>query len=81
MVFKKLIVVDARSHLLGRLASVVAKELLSGQRVVRLLLFLVPIVFLFRVGVSDQVIVRSEETNISGSFFRNKRTFEFIFMF
>jgi len=32
--FEKLVVVDCRGHLLGRLASVVAKELLCGQRVV-----------------------------------------------
>merc|ERR1719188_2715703 len=32
--FEKQIVVDCRSHLLGRLASTVAKELLSGQHVV-----------------------------------------------
>ena len=50
-VFKKLVVVDARQHLLGRMASIVAKELLMGQEV---------------------VVVRSEETNISGSLFRNK---------
>eukprot|EP00897_Mesotaenium_endlicherianum_P002762 jgi/Mesen1/2513/ME000016S01866 len=30
----KLVVVDARHHMLGRLASIVAKELLNGQRVV-----------------------------------------------
>ena len=34
MVFEKLIVVDARDHMLGRLASIVAKELLQGQPVV-----------------------------------------------
>eukprot|EP00744_Colponema_vietnamica_P013385 GILI01018757.1.p2 GENE.GILI01018757.1~~GILI01018757.1.p2 ORF type:complete len:200 (+),score=45.39 GILI01018757.1:74-673(+) len=34
MVFQKVVVVDCRGHLLGRLASVIAKELLSGQRVV-----------------------------------------------
>ena len=34
MVFQKVVVVDARAHMLGRLASVVAKELLSGQKVV-----------------------------------------------
>lgn len=28
--FEKLIVIDARGHLLGRLASYVAKQLLSG---------------------------------------------------
>jgi large subunit ribosomal protein L13Ae len=32
--FEKEIVVDGRGHLLGRLASKVAKELLNGQRVV-----------------------------------------------
>jgi large subunit ribosomal protein L13Ae len=32
--FEKEIVVDGRGHLLGRLASLVAKELLNGQRVV-----------------------------------------------
>ena len=31
--FKKELVIDARGHLLGRLASVIAKELLSGQSV------------------------------------------------
>lgn len=33
----KVVVVDARHHMLGRLASILAKELLNGQRVVRLL--------------------------------------------
>ena len=28
------IIIDAREHLLGRLASVIAKELLAGQKVV-----------------------------------------------
>jgi large subunit ribosomal protein L13Ae len=51
MSFEKVIVVDGKGHLLGRLASIVAKQLLSGQRV---------------------VIVRCEELNISGSFYRNK---------
>jgi large subunit ribosomal protein L13Ae len=32
--FEKQIIIDARGHLLGRLASAVAKELLSGQTVV-----------------------------------------------
>ena len=53
MVFQKVIVVDTRGHLLGRLASLLAKELLMGQSV---------------------VCVRCEETNISGTFMRNKRT-------
>eukprot|EP00054_Salpingoeca_dolichothecata_P036948 m.9320 g.9320 ORF g.9320 m.9320 type:complete len:202 (+) comp7170_c0_seq1:50-655(+) len=51
MVFDKTIIVDARGHLLGRLASILAKELLSGQRV---------------------AVVRCEEINMSGSFYRNK---------
>jgi len=32
--FEKVVVIDCKNHLLGRLASIVAKELLSGQRVV-----------------------------------------------
>eukprot|EP00927_Polykrikos_kofoidii_P013253 TRINITY_DN1576_c0_g1_i3.p1 TRINITY_DN1576_c0_g1~~TRINITY_DN1576_c0_g1_i3.p1 ORF type:complete len:202 (+),score=31.29 TRINITY_DN1576_c0_g1_i3:56-661(+) len=51
MSFKQEIVVDCRGHLLGRLASTVAKELLNGQKV---------------------VCVRVEDTNISGSLYRNK---------
>lgn len=32
--FDKVVVIDGRGHLIGRLASIVAKELLSGQHVV-----------------------------------------------
>ena len=32
--FEKEIVIDGKGHLMGRLASIVAKELLSGQRIV-----------------------------------------------
>jgi len=32
--FEKLVVVDCRGHLMGRLASILAKELLNGQKVV-----------------------------------------------
>lgn len=32
--FEKLVVIDGRGHLVGRLASIVAKELLNGQKVV-----------------------------------------------
>ena len=32
--FEKLVIIDGKGHLLGRLASVVAKQLLNGQRVV-----------------------------------------------
>ena len=45
------IVIDGKGHLLGRLASIVAKQILNGQKI---------------------VVVRCEEINISGSFFRNK---------
>ena len=31
--FEKEIIIDGRNHLLGRLASIVAKELLNGQKV------------------------------------------------
>ena len=29
------VVIDCRAHMLGRLASIIAKELLSGQHIVR----------------------------------------------
>ena len=32
--FEKQIVIDGKGHLFGRLASVIAKELLSGQKIV-----------------------------------------------
>ena len=32
--FEKLTVIDCKNHLLGRLASIIAKEILAGQRVV-----------------------------------------------
>ena len=44
------IVIDGKGHLLGRLASIISKQILSGQKI---------------------VVVRCEEINISGSFFRN----------
>ena len=44
--------VDGKGHLLGRLASIVAKQLLNGQKI---------------------VVVRCEQLNISGEFFRAKR--------
>lgn len=47
------VVIDGKGHLLGRLASIVAKQLLNGQKI---------------------VIVRCEALNISGEFFRAKRT-------
>jgi len=45
------LVIDGRGHLLGRLASIVAKQILNGQRL---------------------VVVRCEEINVSGSFFRSR---------
>jgi len=47
----KPLVIDGRAHLMGRLAAIVAKTLLQGQKV---------------------TVVRCENINISGSFFRNK---------
>jgi large subunit ribosomal protein L13Ae len=65
--FEKTVVIDGKGHLLGispvlstvltaagRLASIVAKQILNGQHV---------------------VVVRCEELNISGEFFRNKLKF------
>jgi large subunit ribosomal protein L13Ae len=52
--FEKEIVIDAKGHLLGRLASIVAKQILNGQHV---------------------TIVRAEEMQTSGSFFRQKLKF------
>merc|ERR1719183_3304091 len=54
MVFKDNVLIDSRGHLLGRLASSIAKELLGGQHV---------------------TVVRCEEINISGNFYRNKLKF------
>jgi large subunit ribosomal protein L13Ae len=45
------ILIDGKGHLLGRLASIISKQILNGQKI---------------------VVVRCEEINISGSFFRNK---------
>ncbi|KAJ3040242.1 60S ribosomal protein L16B [Rhizophlyctis rosea] len=55
MTFEKEIVIDAKGHLLGRLASTVAKQLLNGQKI---------------------VVVRAEEINMSGPFFRNKLRYQ-----
>ncbi|KAL7268517.1 60S ribosomal protein L16A [Rhizina undulata] len=49
--FEPVVVIDAKGHLLGRLASIVAKQLLNGQKI---------------------VVVRCEDLNISGEFFRSK---------
>ncbi|CAG9769165.1 unnamed protein product [Ceutorhynchus assimilis] len=51
---QKPILIDGRGHLLGRLAAIVAKTLLQGNRV---------------------IVVRCEQLNISGNFFRNKLKF------
>jgi len=49
--FEPVVIIDGKGHLLGRLASIVAKQLLNGQKI---------------------VILRAEELNISGEFFRAK---------
>lgn len=53
--FQPVIVIDGKGHLLGRLASTVAKQILNGQKI---------------------SVVRCEELNISGEFFRNKLKFQ-----
>jgi len=49
--FENTVVIDGRGSLLGRLASIVAKQILEGQKI---------------------VVVRCEDINISGDFFRAK---------
>lgn len=49
--FEPVVIIDGKGHLLGRLASIVAKQLLNGQKI---------------------VVVRCEDLNISGEFFRSK---------
>merc|ERR1712168_350636 len=49
--FEKVILIDGSGHLMGRLASTIAKTILNGQRV---------------------VVVRCEDINVSGNFYRNK---------
>ncbi|XP_056630938.1 60S ribosomal protein L13a [Diorhabda carinulata] len=51
---EKAILIDGRGHLLGRLAAIVSKTLLQGNKV---------------------VVVRCEQLNISGNFYRNKLKF------
>ncbi|XP_046670837.1 60S ribosomal protein L13a-like [Homalodisca vitripennis] len=48
---EKAILIDGRGHLLGRLAAIVAKTILQGDKV---------------------IVVRTEQINISGNFFRSK---------
>jgi large subunit ribosomal protein L13Ae len=51
MTFERVVVIDGKGHLMGRLASVVAKELLKGQAI---------------------VVVRCEDLEMAGPFYRNK---------
>jgi len=53
--FEPVVVIDGKGHLLGRLASIVAKQLLNGQKI---------------------VVVRCEDLNISGQFFRAKLKYQ-----
>ncbi len=48
---KKSVIIDAKNHMMGRLASRVAKMILNGKHV---------------------TVVRCEDINISGNFYRNK---------
>lgn len=67
------IVIDGKGHLLGRLASIVAKQLLNGQ-VRRPPLRLPPARAdpAVRAPLQKVVVVRTELINVSGSFFRAK---------
>lgn len=81
MVFEKVVVIDARGHLLGRLASVVAKELLLGcvRYCITPSAAHVESERIMHTGCVDRrippsivcrqhvVVVRTEELNISGS--------------
>src|SRR5690242_4679311 len=57
--------------MLGRLACIIAKEIMNGQRIVIRSLAIREVAQRCVV----QVVVRCEEVNISGSLFRNKREF------
>ena len=85
------VVVDASNHMLGRLASITAKQLLNGQQIVRPATFpcspLAQLVsslcspcaavggWLRRQG-RLQVVVRAEEITISGGLVRQKMKYE-----
>lgn len=66
--------------MLGRLASIVAKQILSGHQIVRATLSFHPLRLLacFRVMnlLSTQVITRAEEITISGGLVRQKMKYE-----
>ena len=71
----KHLVIDGRGHLLGRLAAVIAKQVLSGQRVVSNQISLSFSLSLGKICFSPtnkQVVVRAEQIEISGPFYRNK---------
>jgi hypothetical protein len=71
--FQKEVIVDCRGHLYGRLASIVAKELLSGQKIVRVLVASLSFVVLAHLGLA-QTLVRTEEIVRSGSCTCQQRT-------
>ncbi|KAL9053530.1 MAG: hypothetical protein Q9162_004697 [Coniocarpon cinnabarinum] len=53
--FEPVVVIDGKGHLNGRLASIIAKQILNGQKI---------------------VVVRCEDINISGGFFRAKLNYQ-----
>ena len=71
--FEKVVVIDGRGHLLGRLASTIAKELLGGcvQCVFSaILLHSITNAFVTRLIIHHRqhvVITRCEEVNVSGN--------------
>ncbi len=65
--------VDAKGHLLGRLASKIAKELLIGEFYKHLHpIILVQHLNMHKYVGTQVVVVRCEELNVTGSLFRNR---------
>lgn len=85
------VVIDARGHMLGRLASILAKQLLNGQQVVCIYIHtnlqttvlllevsstVVRVLVSFSFLSKMQVVVRTEEICISGGLVRQKMKYE-----
>ena len=74
------IVIDSRAHMLGRLASVVAKQILSGHHIVGSGVVLEldpgPIICAYLAHDRIQVMTRCEEITISGGLVRQKMKYE-----
>ena len=69
--YRQAIVIDGRGHLLGRLASVVAKTLLQGNDS-HVCSLMTKSDWILSSSGRRVIVVRCEGINISGSFYRNK---------